>query len=65
MEDGDGYKACRNLKRDEVTANIPVIMVSSKSNPVDKKWAEKLGAAGYVVKPYADEQILQQLKALS
>ncbi|CAA6825842.1 MAG: Two-component system response regulator [uncultured Thiotrichaceae bacterium] len=61
MEDGDGYKACRAIKRSEATRDIPVIMVSSKSNPVDKKWAERLGAAGYVVKPYSDEEIVQAI----
>lgn len=61
MDDGDGYKACRTIKRNELTRDIPVIMVSSKSNPVDKKWAEKLGASGYVVKPYSDEAIIQAI----
>lgn len=61
MEDGDGYKACRNIKRNEVTKDIPVIMVSSKSNPVDKRWAEKLGATGYVTKPYSDEEIIKAI----
>lgn len=64
MDDGDGYKACRTLKRNELTRDIPVIMVSSKSNPVDKKWAEKLGASGYVVKPYSDEAIIQAIAAV-
>ncbi len=49
MDDGDGYKACRSIKRNEATRDIPVVMVSSKANPVDKKWAAKLGAVGYIV----------------
>ncbi len=64
MDDGDGYQTCRYLKRNPGTAGIPVIMVSSKANPVDIKWAEKLGASGYVVKPYAPEAILERLAAL-
>ncbi|MGB0847184.1 MAG: response regulator [Thiolinea sp.] len=64
MDDGDGYKACRSIKRNAATATIPVIMVSSKSNAVDQKWAEKLGASSYVVKPYADEDIVQKLKQI-
>ncbi|MEZ5534185.1 MAG: response regulator [Thiolinea sp.] len=64
MDDGDGYKACRTIRRNDSTREIPVIMVSSKSNPVDKKWAEKLGANGYVVKPYADEEIIRALDAV-
>ncbi len=61
MEDGDGYKACRAIKKNPAYANIPVIMVSSKSNPVDKQWAKQLGASEYIVKPYEDSEILEKL----
>ncbi|HRJ52928.1 MAG TPA: response regulator [Candidatus Thiothrix moscowensis] len=64
MEDGDGYQTCRSLKRNPATQSIPVIMVSSKSNPVDRQWAQKLGANAYIVKPYKDEDVLQQIAAL-
>jgi len=61
MEGGDGYQTCRKLKRNESTKNIPIIMVSSKNNEVDRKWALKLGALDYIVKPYADAELLQRL----
>ena len=61
MEGGDGYQTCRKLKRDDDTKHIPVIMVSSKTNEVDRKWAMKLGALDYIVKPYVDEDLLQRL----
>lgn len=64
MDDGDGYQACRALKRNPDTQHIPVIMVSSKSNPVDKLWAKQQGAAGYVVKPYEATDILNELAAI-
>lgn len=64
MEDGDGYQACRAIKRNPATQHIPVVMVSSKSNPVDQQWAQKLGAAGYIIKPYKDEEVLQTITAL-
>ncbi|MFZ1386067.1 MAG: response regulator [Thiolinea sp.] len=64
MEDGDGYQTCRNLRRNPATAETPIIMVSSKSNPVDMQWAKKLGANNYVVKPYTSEAILAQLTTL-
>ena len=61
MEGGDGYQACRKLKRNDDTKDIPVIMVSSKNNEVDRKWALKLGALDYIVKPYVDTDLLQRL----
>lgn len=64
MEDGDGYQTCRNLRRLPATAATPIIMVSSKANPVDMQWAKKLGANHYLVKPYTPDAILAQLTAL-
>ena len=64
MEDGDGYKACRTIKKNPVLADTPIIMVSSKSNPVDKQWARQLGATDYIVKPYENSEVLDKLTAL-
>ncbi len=64
MENGDGYKACRTIKKNPSFANTPVIMVSSKSNPVDKQWARQLGAVDYIVKPYEDSEVLETLVAI-
>lgn len=64
MEDGDGYHACRILKRNKETAAIPIIIVSSKSNRVDKMWAEKLGANAYVTKPFTDDDLLEALQSV-
>lgn len=64
MENGDGYQTCRSLKRNPDTKNIPVVMVSSKSNDVDRKWAMKLGASDYITKPYNDDELLKRLSDL-
>ena len=64
MEDGDGYKACRTIKKNPETNNTPIIMVSSKSNPVDKQWARQLGAVDYIVKPYDNAEVLEKLQAI-
>lgn len=64
MDDGDGYRTCRKLKRLEQTKNIPIIMVSSKSNEVDRQWALNLGAVAYVTKPYTAQDILQEIAKL-
>ncbi|RVU86678.1 response regulator [Leucothrix sargassi] len=64
MENGDGYQTCRKLKKDPSTKDIPVVMVTSKTNDVDRKWAMKLGASDYITKPYNDDELLQRLSAL-
>jgi twitching motility two-component system response regulator PilH len=62
MDDMDGYQACRTLHRTPDTSQIPVIMVSAKKNRADKVWAAEQGAADYIVKPFAPEQILSVLQ---
>lgn len=62
MDDMDGFQACRTLNQEQKTRDIPVIMVSSKKNKADMVWAKEQGAKGYVVKPYTEDQILEQLR---
>ena len=64
MEDGDGYKACRSIKKNPANNSTPIIMVSSKSNPVDKQWANMLGADEYIVKPYENSEVLDKLQSV-
>jgi len=65
MDEVDGYKACRQLREDEDTKDIPVIFVSSKHQRADKIWAEKQGGRGFVTKPYEKEDILEQINIFS
>lgn len=44
MPQMDGFETCRNLQADALTKDIPVIIVSNKSNKVDRVWALEQGA---------------------
>lgn len=46
----NGFQATRQLTNDEVTRNIPVIVISGKDQDTDKVWAMRQGAKGYLVK---------------
>lgn len=65
MEGVDGYRAMRSLREDPTTAQIPVVVVSSKNQKADKMWARLQGAKGYLVKPASPADILQQVDALA
>ena len=65
MHDMDGYAVCRTLQEDEKTKNIPVIFVSSKKNQANIMWANEQGGSGYVIKPYAPEEIQKQLESVA
>ena len=62
MADMDGYAVCRSLQENNVTKEIPIIFVSSKKNQADIMWANEQGGSGYVIKPYAPDDIEKQLQ---
>jgi CheY-like chemotaxis protein len=49
----DGYSACHAIKRDVVTGVIPVVMVTALGQELNQKLAERVGADGYIVKPFS------------
>ena len=62
MPERNGFQICRSLKTSEAYMSIPVILVSSKSTSSDRYWAEQQGADGYVVKPFAPEDLLREVR---
>ena len=60
----DGFAATRALRGDAGTKDIPVVLVTAKDQKADKAWGQMLGAKGYITKPYTDDQILTQVRAL-
>ncbi len=63
MPDMDGFATCRALAGNGETKSIPVIFVTSKNQKADRLWAQMQGGKGYVTKPYAADEIVDQLKA--
>ncbi len=60
-----GFELCRSLKRNPATANISIIISSSKNQAIDKLWGIKQGASVYLTKPYSREQLLKVIENLS
>jgi len=48
----NGYKIARLLKFDESYKNIPIIMLTARTQQTDIKIGEKTGADEYVTKPF-------------
>ena len=62
MPGRNGFQACRDLKNDDRTKNIPIILCTSKGNESDKFWGQQQGANGYIVKPFKAEDLLTAVK---
>lgn len=57
-----GFEFCRDLKTNQQTQDIPVIIFSTKDTDVDKLWGSMLGADAYLSKPIDAEQLAQTLQ---
>lgn len=53
----DGYQATRIFKTNDGLRDIPVVIHSSKSQTIDKRWAKKQGASGFLAKPASKEKL--------
>ncbi|MCU7914461.1 MAG: response regulator [Candidatus Thiodiazotropha sp. (ex Gloverina cf. vestifex)] len=60
----NGFQATRQLKNNEETADIPVIMVTTKDQKTDINWGMRQGANEYLVKPVAPAELLYKIKTL-
>ena len=64
MPEMDGYEVCRRLKLDAVTANIPVIFVTTLSDTASEARGLALGAVDYVTKPFSLEEVVARLRVI-
>jgi chemotaxis family two-component system sensor histidine kinase/response regulator PixL len=60
----DGYGVLEAIKDKAEFQNLPIAMLTSRSNEKHRKLALNLGAAAYFSKPYEEEQLLQTLSEL-
>lgn len=61
LPDDDGLQLTRDLRK---SSNIPIIMVTGRSDPVDRVVGLELGADDYVVKPYDPRELLARVSAV-
>ncbi len=64
MPEANGFEAARKISRNEDTGEIPVVMLSSKSQLTDKLWALRQGAMGYLVKPVQEKELVDTIDNL-
>lgn len=60
----DGLEVCRELKKENKTAVIPIIMVTAKGQEADKIVGLEMGADDYVTKPFSPRELIARIKAV-
>lgn len=64
LPDLDGLEICRRLKKDPVTASLPIIIVTAKGEESDVVLGLGVGADDYVSKPFSPRELLARVKAV-
>lgn len=64
MPDMDGIAALKRLKADPVTANIPVIMLTTRGHSLTRAEADDCGAALYLTKPFSPSDLAAESRRL-
>ncbi|MEB3358847.1 MAG: response regulator [Synechococcales bacterium] len=59
-----GFEFCHELKANQFTKHIPIIICSTKNTDADKVWGGMLGADAYFPKPVNQEEFLQAVRRL-
>jgi DNA-binding response OmpR family regulator len=64
MPEMDGFTALRELRRDPVTASIPVLMLSAVNRDSDVVGALEDGANDYLTKPFSPAELVARISRL-
>jgi len=58
----DGIEICRELRKQNI--NTPILMLTSKSDEIDKVLGLEMGADDYITKPFSVRELISRIKAL-
>ena len=61
MPEMDGWEVCRRLRKE---SDIPIIILTARSDDVDKIIGLELGADDYVTKPYSSRELIARIHAV-
>jgi two-component system phosphate regulon response regulator PhoB len=64
LPDLSGEEVCRRVRGDPALSGLPVIMLTAKSEEVDRVVGFELGADDYVTKPFSPRELVLRVKAL-
>ena len=59
-----GYDACQQIKEEETTRHIPVVFLSAKGQESEVQAGLEAGAAEYILKPFAPDQLAQKIRSI-
>lgn len=64
LPDKDGIKILKDIRANEATENMPVIMITAKGTELDKVKGLESGADDYITKPFGVMELISRIKAV-
>ncbi|HCX73279.1 MAG TPA: two-component system response regulator, partial [Candidatus Cloacimonas sp.] len=64
LPDADGFDVCKQLRANSQYKDIPIIMLTAKSEEMDRVLGLEFGADDYVVKPFSPRELVARVKAI-
>lgn len=59
-----GFEVLKQIRADETTRDLPVLILTAKGQAQDRRTAEELGADSFVTKPYANADVVDAVRRL-
>jgi two-component system phosphate regulon response regulator PhoB len=60
----DGLEVCKMVRRDPLTAAVPIVMVTAKAAEIDRILGLELGADDYITKPFSPRELILRIKKI-
>lgn len=64
LPDVDGFELCKELKNQEKTKSLPIIILTAKTEEADRILGLELGADDYIIKPFSPRELVARVKAV-
>jgi DNA-binding response OmpR family regulator len=64
LPDLDGFGVCEILRRDALTATIPIVIISAWASPDSRHLGLELGALDYITKPFSPQELVGRVNQL-
>lgn len=64
LSDDDGFEVCKKIRNNDILCNTPIIMLTAKSDEMDKVLGLELGADDYITKPFSPRELIARVKAV-
>lgn len=61
----DGFEFIENVRRDPSRRGLPILVLTTESDPAKKQRAREAGASGWIVKPFSPEKLTEAIRRVA